>query len=85
MGPDEPLVVAEGEGTVKYHSAPILTLIWKETVPGGEFDWGGRLPKGNGGAQRSPPGGWTSPTECIGRRGLDCKGDIPRRWETRAK
>ena len=63
------MVVAEGEGTVKYHSAPILTLIWKETVPGGEFDWGGRLPKCNGGAQRFPPGGWKSPIECIGKKG----------------
>ena len=30
------------------------------TVPGGQFDWGGRLLKGNGGAQRFPQGGWKS-------------------------
>ena len=24
------------------------------TVSGGQFDWGGRLPKSNGGAQRYP-------------------------------
>ena len=25
---------------------------------GGQFDWGGRLPKSNGGAQRFPQNGW---------------------------
>ena len=28
------------------------------TVPGGEFNWGGCLPKSNGGAQRSAQPGW---------------------------
>jgi hypothetical protein len=55
------------------------------TVPGGQFDWGGRLPKGNGGAQRSPQGGWKSPDACIGRRGLDCEANKPNRDESRAK
>ena len=27
-------------------------------MPGGQFDWGGRLLKGNGGAQRLPQRGW---------------------------
>ena len=54
-------------------------------MPGGQFDWGGRLLKGNGGAQRSPQGGWKSPVECIGRRGLDCKAYKPSRDESRAK
>ena len=27
-------------------------------MPGGEFDWGGRLRKGIGGAQRFPQNGW---------------------------
>ena len=65
----EPSVSAGGEGTVKYHSAPVLALTRKGTVPGGEFDWGGRLLKRNGGAQRFPQGGWKSPVECIGRKG----------------
>ena len=30
------------------------------TVSGGQFDWGGRLPKSNGGAQRFPQRGWKS-------------------------
>ena len=54
------------------------------TVPGGQFDWGGRLPKSNGGAQRSPQAGWKSAVECIGRRGLDCEAYKPSRDESRA-
>ena len=56
-----------------------------ETVPGGEFDWGGRLPKRNGGAQRFPQAGWKSAIECIGKRELDCEADTPSRDESRAK
>ena len=43
------------------------------TVLGGQFDWGGRLPKSNGGAQRFPQNGWKSFVECKGRRELDCE------------
>ena len=32
----------------------------QRTVLGGQFDWGGRLPKGNGGAQWYPQHGWKS-------------------------
>ena len=32
----------------------------RETVSGGQFDWGGRLPKSNGGVQRFPQNGWKS-------------------------
>src|SRR5699024_5878797 len=38
-----------------------------------QFDWGGRLPKSNGGAQRFPQNGWKSFIECKGRRELDCE------------
>ena len=41
------------------------------TVSGGQFDWGGRLPKSNGGAQRFPQRGRKSREECKGRRELD--------------
>ena len=34
------------------------------TVSGGQFDWGGRLPKGNGGAQRFVQHGRKSCNEC---------------------
>ena len=34
-------------------------------MPGGEFDWGGRLRKGIGGAQRFPQNGRKPFEECI--------------------
>ena len=76
------------EATVKYHSAARGPLTHNGiarvgTVAGGEFDWGGRLPKGNGGAQRFPQAGWQSAGACKGTRELDCKADTPRRGETR--
>ena len=42
-------------------------------MSGGQFDWGGRLLKGNGGAQRFPQNGWKSFIECKGIRELDCE------------
>ena len=70
------------ESTVRYHSikARILT---ERTVSGGQFDWGGRLLKGNGGAQRFPQAGWKSADECKGRRELDCETNKSNRVETR--
>ena len=53
-------------------------------VSGGQFDWGGRLPKSNGGAQRFPQNGWKSFEECKGRRELDCETDKSSRDESRA-
>ena len=53
-------------------------------VPGGQFDWGGRLPKSNGGAQRFPQNGWKSFEECKGRRELDCETYKSSRDESRA-
>ena len=55
------------------------------TASGGQFDWGGRLLNGNGGAQRFPQAGWKSAFECIGIRELDCEADTPSRDESRAK
>ena len=54
------------------------------TTPGGEFDWGGRLRKGIGGAQRSPQDGREPSGECKGRRGPDCDTDGWGRYESRA-
>ena len=72
---------------MKYRSFMISALIRRktETLPGGQFDWGGRLLKGNGGAQRFPQGGWKSPEECIGIRELDCETYKSSRDESRAK
>ena len=71
---------------MKYHSSQVFLLtLNEETAPGGQFYWGGRLPKGNGGAQRSPQAGWKSAVERIGIRGLDCEANKPSRGESRAK
>ncbi len=68
-----------------FPSLPPNPRLLGETAPGGQFDWGGRLPKGNGGAQRSPQAGWKSAFERIGIRGLDCEAHKPNRDESRAK
>ena len=54
------------------------------TLLGGQFDWGGRLLKSNGGAQRFPQRGQKSREECKGRRELNCKTDKSSRYESRA-
>ena len=54
------------------------------TVSGGRFDWGGRLRKSNGGAQRFPQRGRKSREECKGRRELDCETHKSSRDESRA-
>ena len=53
------------------------------TMSGGEFDWGGRLRKGIGGAQRFPQNGRKPFEECKGIRELDCDTDGWSRYESR--
>ena len=53
-------------------------------MPGGQFDWGGRLLKCNGGAQRFPQAEWKPATECKGIRELDCETYKSSRDESRA-
>ena len=79
---------ARWSGKVKYHPDQVLTLTadreagcW--TVPGRQFDWGGRLLKCNGGAQRFPQHGWKSCVERKGTRELDCETDKSSRCESR--
>ena len=55
----------------------------QRTVSGGQFDWGGRLPKSNGGAQRFPQNGWKPFIERKSIRELDCKAYKPSRYESR--
>ena len=66
------------ESPLGYHSyiIGILTtchISGRGTVSGGQFDWGGRLQKSNGGAQRFPQNGRKSFAECKGTRELDCE------------
>ena len=51
----------------------LLPLSGRGTMSGGQFDWGGRLLKSNGGARRFPQAVWKSAAECKGRRELDCE------------
>ena len=53
------------------------------TTSGGEFDWGGRLRKGIGGAQRFPQDGRKPSGERKGRREPDCDTDGWSRYESR--
>ena len=71
-----------------YHPSEIGILtgshesgIW--TVLGGQFDWGGRLRKSNGGVQRFPQVGRKSTYECKGIRELDCETYKSSRCESR--
>ena len=77
------------EPPLGYHSSVtgFLTTCsetWRWTVIGGQFDWGGRLPKSNGGAQRFPQNGWKPFEECNGRREPDCETHESGRDESRA-
>ena len=52
-------------------------------MSGGQFDWGGRLPKSNGGAQSFPQIVWKSIEECNDIRELDCETHKSSRYESR--
>ena len=53
------------------------------TLLGGQFDWGGRLLKSNGGVQRFPQVGRKSTVECNSTRELDCETYKSSRYESR--
>ena len=77
------------ESTLGYHSCSteVLTIDYESslgTLSGGQFDWGGRLPKSNGGAQRFPQHGRKSCVECKGKRELDCETYRSSKDESRA-
>ena len=88
MGDFEAGTLVFVESTLKYHPCNNGILTVKVTtfgtVSGGQFDWGGRLPKSNGGAQRFPQRGQKSREECKGRRELDCESNTTSRYESRA-
>ena len=89
MGDLEVRASASAEAALEYHPciAGFLTCgreSGRGTLLGGQFDWGGRLLKGNGGAQRFVQHGRKSCGECKGRRELDCETDRSSRDESRA-
>ena len=75
--------VALGIPPLNYLTSNLLPLSGRRTVSGGQFDWGGRLPKSNGGAQRFPQIGRKSIKECNGIRELDCETYKSSRCESR--
>ena len=50
--------VTGGIPLLNYWKSNLDPLSGLGTVSGGQFDWGGRLPKSNGGAQRFPQAEW---------------------------
>ena len=68
------------ETTVKYQLLWIVILTCTHesgsgTVAGGQFDWGGRLLKSNGGVQRLAQRGRKSRSECKRRSQPNCDTD----------
>ena len=55
------------------------------TVCDGQFDWGGRLLKSNGGVQRYPQNGWKPFVEGIAISRLYCKTYKSSSYESRTK
>ena len=89
MGDFEAPASADVESTLEYHPGDIGSLTCgfetsQGTMAVGQFDWGGRLQKGNGGVQRSPQYGWKPCDECKGIRWLNCETDRSSRYESRA-
>jgi hypothetical protein len=88
VGGYETFLAGKVEPFLRDHSgrAKILMVILESghlTLSGGQFDWGGRLLKGNGGVQRFPQAGRKSAVECKGIRELDCKTYKSSRGESR--
>ena len=76
--------VALGIPPLSFLNSNLLPLSGRRTVSGGQFDWGGRLPKSNGGAQRFPQVGRKSTFERNGIRELNCETNKSSRCESRA-
>ena len=55
------------------------------TVRAGQFDWGGFLPNGNGGALSSAQYGWQPYVEGMARSQVNCETYKSSRYESRPK
>ena len=74
------------EPLLKYHPSAGWALTPVRGTPlGGQFDWGGRLQKSNGGFPRYAQHEWQPCAECIGTSVLDWETDKSIRCESRAK
>ena len=77
------------ESSLGYHPDSIGILTGRHesgdrTLLGGQFDWGGRLLKCNGGAQRLAQLGWKPSIECKRISQPDCETDGSSRDESRS-
>ena len=80
MGDLEAVASAIVESSLGYHPSIIDFLTCghesgRGTLLGGQFDWGGRLLKGNGGAQRFVQHGQKSCSECKRINEPNCETD----------
>ena len=80
MGDCEAMPPGVVESALGYHSCDMKVLtIGREpgrgTLSGGQFDWGGRLQKGNGGVQRFVQHGRKSCIECKRINEPNCETD----------
>ena len=66
-----------------YQCSNHVLLTSTGTMSGGQFDWGGRLLKSNGGAQRFSQHGRKSCKERKGKRELDCETYRSSKYESR--
>ena len=88
MGAVDLVLSGAREATVKYHPAPcdVLTRARQTllgTVAGGQFDWGGRLRKRNGGARKvGSARSVLALIECNGRSQPDGETDGSNRHES---
>ena len=88
MGDRETLAPADVESPLEYHTLDLKVLtMYYETSTGtlsvGQFDWGGRLLKSNGGVQRFAQTGRKPVKECKGKSELNCDTDKWSRYESR--
>ena len=67
-----------------YWSSYLPPLSGGGTLSGGQFDWGGRLLKSNGGAQRLAQHGRKPCIERKRKSQPDCEADGPSRYESRS-
>ena len=81
MGDLEAITPVVVESLLGYHPSYIEILTGGHesghgTLSGGQFDWGGRLRKGNGGAQRFVQHGRKSCSECKRKNEPNCETDM---------
>ena len=84
----EAALAGAAEPPLRYHPRDVVQLTQGRetgpgTLPGGQFDWGGRLPEGNGGARSSAQADRKPAAERNGRSRADCETDRSGRCESR--